>query len=77
MAVRQSPLRLEKQKHHSHIKERDKVRSRELHASEPHVCALEDHGVDPPERVIKAHARCGDDLGQPEQVMSDQSGHLL
>jgi len=27
----------------------------ELQAGEPHLCAWEDHGVDPPERDVKAH----------------------
>jgi len=44
---------------HSHIPEREKERLGELQASKPHVCACEDHGVDPTGRDVKVHARCG------------------
>ncbi len=32
-------------------------KTRELQAGEPHLCAWEDHGADPPRSYVKAHMR--------------------
>jgi len=50
---------LEKGKHHSHFQEKEKGRPMELQASEPHISAWEEHGVDPPGIDIKGHSRWG------------------
>lgn len=39
-----------KGKCHSHLLEREEGGPRELQAGEPHLCAREDHGTDPPGR---------------------------
>ena len=72
----------QKRKHHSHLQEREEIGPRELHNDEPHLCAWEDHGTNPPGRHVKAHEGQTGDLSQSAQlnkgkVMPDQSGHLL
>ena len=59
---------LEKGKHHSPIHEREKGRHKELQDGEPHLCAQEDDGEDPPGKDVKAHVRRGGDPRQPAQL---------
>jgi len=51
-----------KREHFSHTEEREERRLRELQASEPHFCAWEYHGEDPPGRHVKACVRWGSDV---------------
>ena len=55
---------------------------RDLQTGEPHLCAWEDRGTDPPGSNVKAHTGQGGVLRQPAQlhqgqIVSDQSGGLL
>ena len=59
-----------------------KGRPREVEAGEPHLCASEDHGADPPGSFVKARATCRGDTRQltqlhPGQIVPDQSGAFL
>lgn len=47
---------------------REKGRLGELKNSDPHACAWENHGADPPGRAAKAHARLGGNPRQPAQL---------
>ncbi|PKU44318.1 rna-directed dna polymerase from mobile element hypothetical protein [Limosa lapponica baueri] len=43
--------------HNPDIQKRKKRRPRELQASQPHLCAWQDHGADPPGISAKAHGK--------------------
>jgi len=47
--------RLEKGQHHPHFQKGKKGRPGELQASQPHLCAWQDDGADPPRNHAKAH----------------------
>jgi len=47
-------LPVEKGKHNTHFQVRKRKQSRELQASQSHLCAWQDHGADPPEDPTKA-----------------------
>ena len=57
---------MEKGKHNPHLQE-GKKRSRELQASQSHLCACQDHGADPTEGPTKAN-------GKDEVIGGNQHG---
>jgi len=50
-----------------------KGRPWELPTCQPHLCAWEDHGTDPPRRYVKAHGGKGGDSGQPAWLHQGQA----
>ena len=44
----------------------------ELPTCQPHLCAWEDHGTDPPRRYAKAHGGQGGDSRQPAWIHQGQ-----
>lgn len=65
-----------------HFKKGKKEGLKELQTGEPHICAWQDDGTDPPGSNVKANARQGGELRQAAwliqgQIVPDQYGVLL
>ena len=67
---------------HFYLQEREEEGPRETQAGEPHFCAWENHGTDPPGRHVKAREGQAGDLRQTAHLhqrkfMPDQSSGFL